>query len=75
MEVIVYMQRVTVIEFGGRAVEKVVVSDLGNILLVTTPFEYESAKYEKRKPLTVGFKKSYVIDDSPMIVTSESNTA
>lgn len=64
------MQRVTVIVFGGRPVEKVLVEDLGAILLVTTPEEWNEAKLQKRQPVTVGFKREYIVDDCRMTQTT-----
>ena len=40
LEEVIYMQYVIVLEFGGRSVEKVVVSEIGDVLLVTNPTEW-----------------------------------
>lgn len=68
------MQRVTVLEFGDRCVEKVVISEIGDVILVTTPLEWEMSKQQKREPLTVGFKKKYIVSDSRTIVENMQNT-
>jgi len=53
---------VTVRQYGGRVVEKVLVKDQGDVLLVTTPEEWEISQREEREPVTVGFKREYVVD-------------
>jgi|HubBroStandDraft_2_1064218.scaffolds.fasta_scaffold4098232_1 hypothetical protein len=58
-------QNVTVREFGGRVVEKVLVEDLGDVILVTTPEEWKSSQIEQRKPVTVGFKREYIVKIPP----------
>jgi hypothetical protein len=60
------MTTVTVIVFGGKPVEKILVEDLGEVLLVTTPEEWAESNRLKRKPVTVGFKREYIVNDSRM---------
>lgn len=54
-------QRVTVREYGGRIVEKVLVREMGNVLMVTTPEEWNSSQVEEREPVTVGFRREYLV--------------
>jgi hypothetical protein len=55
-------KHVTVMTFGGKTKEMVVVKDLGDVLVLTKPEEWEQAKRDKREPIAVGFKKSYLVD-------------
>jgi hypothetical protein len=55
------MKRVTVVQFGGAIAEKIVVEDRGDVLLVTTEEEWLASQAENRAPITVGFKKEYII--------------
>jgi len=57
------IQQISVREYGGRIVEKILVEDLGEVVLVTTPEEWDLAQSEQRKPITVGFKKEYVLGE------------
>jgi hypothetical protein len=52
---------VTVVVYGGETASKVLVHDLGEVLLVTTRSEWEAAQSERREPVTVGFKREYLI--------------
>lgn len=58
------LQLVTVRQYGGKIVEKVLVRDLGDTLLVTTPEEYKTSKLQKREPITVGFRREYLVEQS-----------
>jgi hypothetical protein len=42
-------------------IERTVVRDLGDILLVCLPREFEAAARESREPVAVGFRHEYVI--------------
>jgi hypothetical protein len=42
-------------------IERVVVRDLGGILLICRPEEYQRAHEENRAPASIGFKKSDVL--------------
>jgi len=55
-------KQVTVSTFGGKTAEMVVVKDLGDVLVLTRPEEWEQAKRDNREPIAVGFKKSYLVD-------------
>jgi hypothetical protein len=59
------MKRVTVTQFGGTIAEKIVVEDRGDILLLTTEDEWEASKAENRPPISVGFRREYIVDKSP----------
>ena len=56
------MQRVTVTQYGGTISEKILVEDRGDVLLVTTEEEFRAAEKEKRPPVSVGFRKEYIIE-------------
>ena len=56
------MKRVTVVEYGGTISEKILVEERGDVLLVTTEEEWMSAEAENRVPITVGFKRDYLVD-------------
>jgi hypothetical protein len=56
-------ERVTVRQYGGKIVEKVLVEDRGDVLIVTTPEEWESAQREEREPVVVGFKREYLVKE------------
>ncbi len=57
-------KRVTVCQYGGTIAEKVVVQDLGDVLILTTEEEWEASQRENRDPVTVGFKRQYAIQDA-----------
>ena len=57
------MKRVMVTVFGGAIEEKVLVKDWGEVLIVTTVEEYEAAILENREPVTVGFRKEYLVQE------------
>ena len=57
------MKRVTVIQFGGTIVEKILVEDKGDVLVVTTEEEWKAAAAENRPPVSVGFKREYLVED------------
>lgn len=46
---------------SGGEIDRVVVTDLGDVVTVCRVEELEAAKREGRKPLTVGFRKSSVV--------------
>ena len=52
---------VTVSCFGGVTAEMIVVNDLGDVLVLSSPDEIMAAKQEEREPVTVGFPRSSVI--------------
>jgi hypothetical protein len=56
------MERVTVVQFGGAIVEKILVEDLGSVLLVMTEEEWSASQVENRAPVSVGFKREYVVE-------------
>ena len=55
------MNTVTVVEYGGKHVEKVLVEDKGDVLLVTTPQEWNDSQRESREPIVVGFRREYLV--------------
>jgi hypothetical protein len=57
------MKYVTVIQFGGAIVEKVLVKDLGDVVLVTTEDEWVASQNEARAPISIGFKREYVTSE------------
>jgi len=56
-------QEVTLSSHHGP-IKRVVVRDLGEVLLVCRPDEFDSAQKERREPISVGFRKSAVIDET-----------
>jgi hypothetical protein len=60
LEVSIEMKTVTVYVFGGSIATKIVVEDLGDVLLVTTQEEWDASKKENRSPTAGGFKREYV---------------
>jgi hypothetical protein len=56
------MKRVTVVQFGGMTAEKILVEDKGDVLVVTTEEEWAASVAEKRPPVTVGFKREYLVE-------------
>ena len=58
------MKIVTVKQYGGRIAEKVLVKDLGDVVLVTTREEWDSSVVQDREPITVGFRREYVVKES-----------
>jgi len=58
------IKRVTVREFGDVLAEKIIMDDLGDVLLVTTELEWEASQRERRPPVSVGFRKEYVCQKS-----------
>lgn len=59
------MKRVTVVEFGGAITEKILVKDCGEVLLVTTEEEWMASKAENRPPISVGFRREYMVEEIP----------
>jgi hypothetical protein len=55
------MKKVTVIQYGGTIAEKILVEERGEVLIVTTEAEWRAAKAENRPPVTVGFRREYLI--------------
>ena len=53
-------QLVTLLSSVGP-IKRVVVQDLGDVLLVCLVEEYEKAKIDAREPATIGFKRSDVV--------------
>jgi hypothetical protein len=56
------MKKITVVQYGGTIAEKILVEDRGEVLIVTTEAEWRAAEAEKRPPVTVGFRREYLID-------------
>ena len=56
-------QAVTLLSCSG-VIDRIVVEDLGAVILICRPEEYERASTEGRDPVSVGFKKTYVIPQS-----------
>ena len=54
-------ERVSLVAYGGRIIERVVVKDLGDLILVSKSEELACAIVEKRAPVSVGFPKSAVL--------------
>ena len=54
------LKEVTVTVFGGQKVQRVVVKDLGETVLVCKREELEAAARENREPLAVGIKKDHI---------------
>jgi hypothetical protein len=55
------MKRITVIQYGGTIAEKILVEDQGEVLIVTTEAEWMAAEAENRPPVTVGFRREYLV--------------
>jgi hypothetical protein len=58
------MKRVTVVEFGGTISTKVLVEDLGAVLVVTSEREWEASQREAREPVVVGFRREFVVEEA-----------
>ena len=56
-------QRVNLLSSAGPIV-RIVVIDLGEVLLVTREEEFSMAQMEGREPASIGFKKQDVIEDT-----------
>jgi hypothetical protein len=56
------LHRVTVIQYGGKVVEKILVEDRGDVLVVTSPEEWNVAQIEEREPVTVGFRREFLVE-------------
>ena len=54
-------KRVTVIQYGGVVAEKILVEDRGDVLIVTTEEEWRVAESEGRPPISVGFRREYLV--------------
>ena len=65
-------QQVTVNAFRGRQSTVIVVEDRGDVVLICKPDEYNSAKAEKRAPVSVGFHREDVIEAIRKGVASEA---
>ena len=61
-------ERIWVYTFGGFSIERVVVEDFGETLLLSRPEEFEAAKSDGRKPLAVAYPKEFVAVSSDGIV-------
>jgi hypothetical protein len=55
------MKRVTVKVYGGKIAEKILVEDRGEVLLVTTEDEWIASEAENRVPVSVGFRREYLV--------------
>jgi hypothetical protein len=65
----VYMtagERVNLVDFEGRTIERVFVSVENGYLFVCKPEEYASASREGRDPVCIGFRPEYLIGTSRM---------
>jgi hypothetical protein len=58
------MTKVTVIQYGGTIAEKILVEDRGEVLIVTTEAEWRASEAENRPPITVGFRREYLIENA-----------
>jgi hypothetical protein len=54
-------QQVTVIEYGGQRLKRMVISDLGQRVIVCTADEFNRSKQEMREPEGVGFPRKDVL--------------
>jgi hypothetical protein len=57
------MKRVTVIQFGGMIAEKILVEERGDVLIVTTEEEWAASVAENRPPVSVGFRREYLVEN------------
>jgi hypothetical protein len=57
------IKRVNVIQFGGTIAEKILVEDRGDVLVVTTEEEWAASVAENRPPISVGFKREYLVEN------------
>ena len=53
-------QSVTVVEFGGNVLKRVVLADRGRAIVVCNPQEFHRATEEKRQPEGIGFPRKDV---------------
>jgi hypothetical protein len=58
------MKKVTVVQYGGTIAEKILVEDRGEVLLVTTEAEWRAAERENRLPVSVGFRREYLVESA-----------
>jgi hypothetical protein len=61
MNKISHINRVVIVTSSLGPVDRRVVADLGDILLVCRQEEYEVAKLEGRDPITIGVRRSDMI--------------
>ena len=59
------MKRITVMQFGGTISKKILVEDKGDVLILTSEEEWKRSQSESRPPIVVGFRREYVIEESP----------
>jgi hypothetical protein len=57
-------EKIWVCTFGGRAIERIVLEDFGDTLLLCRKEELETANSEGRAPATVEYPKEFVITPS-----------
>lgn len=53
--------KILVRAFDGKVLERIVVADQGEVVIITKEEEYDAARREGREPLAVGFKKKDII--------------
>jgi len=56
-----YSGQVVRLSSAEGAIERVLVRDLGEVLLICRADEYESARIERREPVSIGFPKRDLI--------------
>jgi hypothetical protein len=54
-------RKVTVSVYGGTEAEKILVEELGDVLLLTTEEEWMAALQANRAPVVVGFRREYLV--------------
>jgi hypothetical protein len=53
--------QVVTLQSSAGPIQRVVVADLGNVILVCRQEEYQQAKSEAREPATIGFKRGDIV--------------
>ena len=54
-------QKVTVVDFEGKKLDRRVVAEVGEVVFICKEEEFKAAEKEKREPRSVGFKKQWIL--------------
>jgi hypothetical protein len=55
------VNRVSVIQYGGIVIDRVLVAVENGYLFVCKPEEWEAAQREEREPTCIGFREEYLV--------------
>ena len=59
-------QMVTVLLFGGETAQRRVIADKGDVVVICSEDEYQSALVEERPPSGLGFPREDVLEAAPV---------